>query len=114
MDRWTVMSIRIFAPAAVVALAALLASILIARLGSHPLLALAAEKLEWIPFGALLLAAVLACAGMYRLWRWQQGFALICDCGGLLGRERLGVRGRGDYRKCLACGRNINHSHYTS
>ena len=46
-----------------------------------------------------------------KLWRWNQGSSpLVCECGGLLGRERLGRFGA--YRKCLACSRNVNEKYY--
>lgn len=53
----------------------------------------------------LMIAAVLYCLWVgWRIIRAEQGRELLCDCGGLLGRERVGRYG--PYRRCLQCSRN--------
>ncbi len=62
---------------------------------------------RWGPALAIAASVILGFVATVRLWRWDQGRApLVCECGGLLGRERPGRFGA--YRKCLACSRNVN------
>lgn len=113
MDRWTWMALKAYVPA-MTALAGAVASMwVISGWKDNLYLAGMVGVASWVPIVGFAVAVGLGSWTTYRLWRWERGEALVCDCGGLLGRERPGVRDRGDYRRCLACGRNMNHRHYS-
>jgi hypothetical protein len=64
------------------------------------------------PFAFLGFAFVYGGWVYYRFTQAEAGDGPICtSCGGPLGHERDGRYG--DYRKCLACGTNVNNRHYT-
>lgn len=72
-----------------------------------PLLAGIYAVASWAPALAIAASVILGLIATVRLWRWDQGRSrLVCDCGGLLGRERPGRIGA--YRKCLACSRKVD------
>lgn len=62
--------------------------------------------LQWLPLALLLVATLQGLHASYRLWRWDSRGVDMCECGGLLGRERVGRWG--PYRPCLMCLRNIS------
>lgn len=67
---------------------------------------------RWAPAMEIVTSVILGLIATVRLWRWDHGHSqLVCECGGLLGRERPGRFGA--YRKCLACNRNVNEEYYT-
>lgn len=112
MDRWGRMCVRAFVPTALLFAATLVSTWPLNALRDNPFTAGLFDLVRWIPLLGFATTVSLASWTTYRLWQWEQGNALTCDCGGLLGRERSGVRGRGDYRRCLACGRCVNHRFY--
>lgn len=112
MDRWNLMFIRAYAPSIAFSAAAMFLLWLLPGKTDNPFLAVFADIFRWLPLLAMGISVVLAIWTTVRLWQWQQGNAISCECGGLLGRERPGIRGRTDYRKCLACGRNSSSRHY--
>ena len=58
----------------------------------------------WVGAGLLLASLVLFTVSFYRLWRWNQGGSDCCfTCGGIVDHRH----GRyGQYKHCLACGKN--------
>ncbi|GAB2621278.1 hypothetical protein [Novilysobacter erysipheiresistens] len=113
MDRWDWMAVRAYVPTAGLLLAALVSTGVLTRLQASPLLAGLVSGGKWLPV-LLLTAAVVHFAWVtYRLCQADKGKGLLCGCGGLLGHERAGRASRGGaYRRCYACGRNINHHRY--
>ena len=108
MDRWTLMIVRAYLPATF-ALAVSFALLFAAtRFRDMEVLAGLAESLGLAFAVALGFASLHALWMAGRLWRAERGRGLLCDCGGLLGRERPGVRGQTNYRRCLACGRAVS------
>lgn len=112
MDRWTWMMARMYVPALGVLALGLLLMLPLGTLRESPVLAGVYAMVRWVPALAIAVSVTLGLVATLRFWRWDQGrSALVCECGGLLGRER---RGRfGAYRKCLACNRNVNDRYYT-
>jgi hypothetical protein len=104
MTRMHWMAFKMFSPALICLLFAFVSTGLLLTLGQSQYLVQLADTLRWLPYGLLGLAVLLGIVASVRLLRWETGGALICTCGGLLGREREGRFG--PYRKCLACGRN--------
>lgn len=116
MDRWGWVALRAYGPAVFVLLAAVTGSIMLSHWPTSPLLAGFAGIARWAPMLALVVVAGLAVAPTYRILQWQRGEHLSCpSCGGPLGHERIGrARMGGEYRRCYACGKNVNHRHYES
>jgi len=112
MDRWGWMALRAYAPAAFALLGGLVSAWVVAGLQASPLLASLYDLARRAPGLAFLLALGLGLFATYRLLQWERGKGPTCHCGGALGWEHPGIRGRADYRKCWACGRNVNHRHY--
>lgn len=112
MDRWNLMFIRAYAPSMAFMAAATLLLWLLPKSTDSPFLAIFTDIFRWLPLTTLAIGSISALWATFRLWQWQQGHSLTCGCGGLLGRERAGIRGRTDYRKCLACGQNWSSRHY--
>ena len=110
MDRLKWMGIKIIFPGAFWLLASLAAIWLLFGLQTSQYTAGLWDTLRWVPVAMLGWGLLLIGHAMYRLWRWQRGEELVCDCGGLLGRETNGRYG--PYRRCLACSRNVNERHY--
>lgn len=112
MDRWTWMMVWMYAPALGAFALGLLLMVPLGMLRESPVLAGVYAMVRWLPALAIAVSVTLALGATLRLWRWDQGrSALICDCGGLLGRERDGRFGL--YRKCLACNRPGNEKYYS-
>lgn len=112
MDRWGWMALRAYVPAAFALVAGLVSAWVVSHLPAGSLIAGMLAPLRWVAPIAFLAAVGLSLLATYRLLQWERGSAPTCHCGGLLGRERPGIRGRGDYRRCLACGRAVNQRHY--
>lgn len=111
MDRWTLMVMRAYLPAAygfAICFGLLFLAFHFRDAGLGELAAPAAQLSAF----ALACAGALALWATGRLWRAHYGKGRLCDCGGLLGRERPGVRGQTDYRRCLACGRAVSSRFY--
>ena len=104
MGRMYWMAVKMYLPTMLCLLGALGSIWALTNLGQSHYTAPLAASLSWMPYGLLALAGLLGIVTSVRLWRWEAGRALICTCGGLLGREHLGRYGL--YRKCMACGRN--------
>jgi len=112
MDRWTWMMVRMYAPALGALALGLLLMLPLGTLQESPVLAGVYAMVRWLPALAIAVSVTVALVATLRLWRWDQGRSvLVCECGGLLGRERPGRFGA--YRKCLACNRNVNERYYT-
>ncbi|WP_282295745.1 hypothetical protein [Stenotrophomonas sp. PS02289] len=114
MERGNWVAMRTYGPAAGLLL---LAALVLSMLSSWPqntLLAGLQSVVGWVP--VCLVAASLGLMGMatYRLIQWERGAGHDCpNCGGPLGQERAGrARMGGAYRRCYACGSNVNHRHY--
>ena len=104
------MTFKVYAPA----LLALVAAFLLLEAGSaikqHEIFSQVAELLRLASLGAFAFALGWGTYASVRMIRAEEGKGLLCDCGGLLGRE---IDGRyGLYRKCMCCGRNVNRMHY--
>lgn len=111
MDRWTLMVIRMYSPALGALVVGMFLMLPLGMIRESQLLSgiYAVDRLA--PAAALVASVILGLIATVRLWRWDRGGLLVCECGGLLGRERPGRFGA--YRKCLACGRNMNEKYYT-
>ncbi|GAB3097185.1 hypothetical protein [Lysobacter terrae] len=112
MDRWGWMALRAYVPTGFALIVGLVSAWAVSGLPADSVIAGMLAPLQWVSPIAFLAAVGLSLLATYRLLQWERGNAITCDCGGLLGRERPGIKGRGDYRKCLACGRFVNHRHY--
>jgi hypothetical protein len=114
VNRWDWMAVRAYLPAVGALLAAAISTWALSGWHDSPLLAGIAQVARWVPLVALGATVALVVAPTYRLLRWRRGEGPHCpSCGGPLGHERDGYRGRsGSYRKCYACGDNVNHRHY--
>lgn len=110
MDRWSWMAARAFAPAAFALLIAFASIEAVATLAANPHLLGVSAFARWVPLAALVFAVASWTWVCVRLWRAERGLGLLCDCGGLLGREREGRYG--PYRRCLACSRNVARRDY--
>lgn len=112
MDRWTWMTLRLYAPAAAVAAVTMLIRVPLSGLVGGLFGPAFQPFLHWGTLAGAAMTFVLLAIASIRLWSWTDGHGLLCECGGLLGRERPGIRGRTDYRRCLACDRAISSRHY--
>jgi hypothetical protein len=101
--RYTVMLVRLFAPAIACGCVAWILNVVIARLAVNPIGAPLVEFAKWLLPLALMSTVVAIGYGCWRYARWERGVDLGCfRCGGLLSPE---LRGRfGQFRRCLACG----------
>lgn len=69
--------------------------------------------LPWVSLIPFAMGSWLLAAASFRLWRYERGEGPMCNkCGGPLGGEKVGKRGRGDYRTCMQCGTNVNERFY--
>lgn len=110
MDKFEWMSVKVFLPGAFCMLASLAAVWLLSGLQGSPYTARLWDGVRWVPVSMFGFGLLLVGHAVYRLCRWQRGEGSLCDCGGLLGRE---IDGRyGLYRRCLACGQNVNERNY--
>lgn len=114
MDRWDWMAIRAYAPSVVALLFASVSMFMLSGLPDSPLVQGLAQSFRLVPLLGLMAAAGLFVAPTYRLMQWHRGVGPSCPtCGGPLGHERAGCESRGGaYRRCYACGDNVNHRHY--
>lgn len=65
------------------------------------------SPISWASLGIFGVGMLWSLMVSYRVWCWAEGRDVACSCGGMLGFVRDGVRGRSDYRKCMACGSNL-------
>lgn len=114
MNRWGWVAIRAFGPAAMALLMSFVSVVVLSRWRAIPFLTGLVAVGRWIPLLALVASFGLMLAPTYRLWQWERGERSACPrCGGPFGHERLGYASRGGaYRRCYACGDNVNHRHY--
>ena len=114
MDRWNGVAVRAYWPAAFALLVAVVSMAVLSQWQASPLLAGFVVVEHWVPLLALAATLWLVAAPTYRLVQWQRGQGFDCPrCGGPLGHERIGhERMGGAYRRCYACGDNVNHRHY--
>ena len=114
MDRWNWIAARAFGPAIIALLIAVMSVVVLSFWQASPLLSGFVIAGRCVPLLALASSLWLVLIPTYRLWQWQHGEGLNCPrCGGPLGHERGGYANRGGaYRRCYACGDNINHRHY--
>lgn len=114
MERGNWVMVRAYGLSASLLVLAALCVAMLSAWPQNPLLAGLKSMASLVPIG--LVAASLVLMGMttYRLHRWQRGAGHDCShCGGPLGPERAGrARMGGAYRRCYACGSNVNHRHY--
>lgn len=114
MERGNWVAVRAYVPAAwMLVLAALFATMLLAW-PQNTLLAGLESMVRWVPVSLVAASVGLMGTATYRLLRWERGSGYDCShCGGPLGPERVGhTRMGGAYRRCYACGSNVNHRHY--
>lgn len=102
-DFWMV--VKVYLPAVLALAAAFVLLEFGAAFSEHQILVDAAQVLRVASMGAFLVALATGLHASVRLIRADSGKGLLCDCGGLLGRE---IDGRyGPYRRCLRCSRNV-------
>lgn len=106
MHRTTLSLIRNFASPICLFVGALILKTVAVNLADSPYLAGLYTPTSWASLGVFLISLIMAALAGYRAWRWAEGRWSTCDCGGILGRVRDGIRGRSDYRKCFGCGRS--------
>jgi hypothetical protein len=112
MDRWTWMVARMYAPSLGALGIGLLLMLPLGLIREIQLFSGVYAMARRAPALAIAASVILGLIATLRLWRWDQGRSqLVCECGGLLGRERDGRYGL--YRKCLACNRDVNERYYT-
>ncbi len=112
MDRWKWMMARMYAPALGALALGLLLMLPLGMIRESQLLSEIYAVARLAPALAIVASVIFGLIATVRLWRCDQGSSpLVCECGGLLGRERPGLFGA--YRKCLACSRNVNEKYYT-
>jgi hypothetical protein len=112
MDRWGWMALKAYAPAFIGLLFSVGLELISGNLTTSPYLKGLAPVVELPSIAGFVASVGYAVWVTYQLKRWERGEALVCSCGGLLGWQRAGIRGWGAFRKCFACGRNVNHRHY--
>lgn len=104
------MAVKVYLPTALAVVAAFVLLEVSSAIAQHAMFSQVAGMLRWGSLGAFVFALGAVTYGSVRLVRAEQGRGLLCDCGGLLGRE---IDGRyGHYRKCMRCSRNIAQRHY--
>lgn len=111
MDRWDWMSIKMYVPAAMALVAAFVSTLVIGRFEASSMFSGIADTFGWVPYAALVAAAVLGTWATVRLMRAERGLGLLCECGGILGGERRGRWGN-QIRTCMACGKHWSRKHY--
>lgn len=114
MDRWDWIAVRAYAPSVVALLFAAVSMFTLSSLPDSPLTHGLVQSFLWVPLLGLVAASGLFVTPTYRLVQWHRGVGPSCQtCGGPLGHERSGCVSRGGaYRRCYACGDNVNHRHY--
>jgi len=113
MDRTTWMTLKAYVPAAALLVVAFVALAAAKGLAAYPLSAVAFSLFRMGSLIAFGLALIALASATYRLWRWENGKGPICPvCSGPLGAEKSGIKGRGDYRTCMQCGKHANERFY--
>jgi hypothetical protein len=114
MDRWDWMAVRAYAPSVAALLLAAASMFMLSGLPDSPLAHGLVHGFRWVSLLGLVAATGLFVAPTYRLVQWHRGVGPRCPtCDGPLGHERAGYASRGGaYRRCYACGDNVNHRHY--
>lgn len=113
MGRYELMNWKVLLPGALWMLTSLVAISLLSGLQGSAMGDSLFNALRWGPVAMFGWGILLTSNAFYCMWQWQRGEGLLCGCGGMLGHERTGRASRGGaYRKCLACGKNVNHQHY--
>ncbi len=113
MDQTTWMLIRAYLPVAALFAIGLGLLVISPDADSGSLTAPIVNLFRWGSLLAMAAGAILLLVVSYRFWRWERGLGPACpNCGGPLGGERNGIRGRGDYRACLQCNKNVNERFY--
>ena len=87
MNRWHVMTAKMYLPALGSLFAAFIASWALTSAAQSALLFQFAKNFGWLPLGLFALSVLLGIVTTVRLRRWELGDAPICSCGGLLGRS---------------------------
>lgn len=113
MNRWNWVAIRSYWRAAFSLLVTVVSAVVLSEWQASPLLAGFMVIVRW-PLLTLAATFALVLASMYRLMQWQRGQGLDWPCyGGPLVHERTGYLSRGGaYRRCYACGGDVNHRYY--
>lgn len=116
MERESGVVVRAYGPAASLLVLAALCVAMLSAWPQSPLLAGLESMATLVPVGMVAASLGLMGTATYRLHRWQRCAGHDCShCGGPLGPERAGrARMGGAYRRCYACGTNVNHRHYQS
>lgn len=114
MDRWDRIAVRAYAPSVAALLFTAASMFMLSGLPDSPLTHGLVQSFRWVPLLGLVAATGLFVASTYRLLQWHRRVGPSCPtCGGPLGHERTGYVSRGGaYRRCYACGDNVNHRHY--
>jgi hypothetical protein len=111
MDKITLMTVKLFAPAGTMFLGSVVLMLVGWNMATHPLLPGLLIVWERLIGLVTLVGLGLWVYGAVRLWQWHQGRSFDCpNCGGLLGSEREGRHG--SYRRCLACEKNVSRNKY--
>lgn len=110
MDRWILMSFRMYGPAVLALVVGAISAGLLARFGASPLLAGVAATFAWVPYAALVGTVLFGAWATWRVSRARRGIGVLCPCGCALGAERDGRYG--PYRKCLGCSKNVARKYY--
>ena len=103
MNRISKMVVRMYVPAAVIAVGGLATAEAVTRSG-RALGDITPQRLASLAFLlAILLGTAWALHSSWRLYRWALGREQRCGCGGLWTRPRINRHGA-VYRKCIGCG----------
>lgn len=106
MNRWTFMVIKAYIPAFFAFSLAFGAKLFANRALESSYLMGFYSPISWASVAIFGIGVMWALYISIQLWRWSEGKGDSCHCGGMLGAVRDGIRGRSDYRKCMACGDN--------
>lgn len=100
----TKLLIRLYTPAALVAVSGLVVAEGLDRAADGLDMATAAHLASLSLLLAILISLALASYSTWRLWRWLKGLEERCACGGMLSRPRTDRSGH-QHRTCLVCGK---------
>lgn len=90
MSPLSMMKFRLYRPTGLTLLTAIIAWGYTATLPTAGTFAAIFGWMQWLPLALLLVATLQGPHASYRLWRWDSRGVDMCECGGLLGRERVG------------------------
>lgn len=114
MDRTTWMLISAYLPVAALYAISLLILFAVPDVDPSSLVAPIVNIFRLGSFLAMCGGTLLLLVVSYRLWLWERGDGPACpNCGGPLGGEKIGIRGRGNYRVCFQCNKNVNERFYS-